>query len=113
MDSAQALEVFLAEESASGVSEDTKKVLLDEGIVSKAIFSSLREEHFERLLPRLKVGQHALLLKIWDRQNNWRSRVGHLMLRFVFMSVRPICTCMDMYTVCISRPFISIDPTGC
>ena len=66
MDSA--LEGFL-EAYASGVSEETKKVLLDEGIVSQSIFSSLREEHFERLLPKLKVGQHALLLRTWDRQS--------------------------------------------
>ena len=68
------LEKFL-EDSAVGVTEETKKVLVDEGIVSKSIFSSLREEHFERLLPKLKVGQHALLLKIWDHSSNWRSRV--------------------------------------
>ena len=72
MDPTRSLELFLAEEP---VSEETKKVLLEEGIVSKTIFLSLREEHFERLLPKLKVGQHALLLKIWDSYNSWRSSV--------------------------------------
>ena len=72
MNSTQSLEAFLAD---SGVSEDTKKVLSEEGIVSKAIFLSLREEHFERLLLKVKVGQHALLLKLWDSHNSWRSTV--------------------------------------
>ena len=63
-----ALELLLDE-----VTEDTKQVLVEEGITSKRVFSSLREEHFEKLLPKLKVGQHALLLRIWDRQNSWRS----------------------------------------
>ena len=75
MDSA--LEALL-EESVVGVSRETKQVLVDEGIVSKFIFWSLREEHFERLLSKLKVGQHAILLKIWDRFSNWRSRVRRI-----------------------------------
>ena len=55
------------------VNEDTKQVLLEEGITSKLVFSSLREEHFEQMLPKLKVGQHTILLRIWDRQSNYRS----------------------------------------
>ena len=30
------------------------------------IFIVLKEEHFERLLPKVKVGQHAQLLKLWE-----------------------------------------------
>ena len=51
---------------SAGVSEEALQVLEDEEILTLAIFSSLREEHFERLLPKLKLGQHALLLKLWD-----------------------------------------------
>ena len=46
-------------------------VLVDEQIISFAVFNSLREEHFEKLLPRLKVGQHALLYKLWDVEVKW------------------------------------------
>ena len=57
----------------AGVTAETKKVLLEQGIVSKMVFSSLREEHFERLLPSVTLGQHALLLKVWDCSTQWRS----------------------------------------
>ena len=64
---------------AGRISDDTVKVMEEEGVVSLAIFSSLWEEHFEKLLPKLRVGQHAMLLRLWDRQNscNWR---GHDMV---------------------------------
>ena len=52
--------------STSGVSGSTKTVLIEQGIVNKSVFSSLREEHFEKLLPKLTLGQHALLMKLWD-----------------------------------------------
>ena len=57
---------------AGRISDDTVQVMEEEGVVSLAIFSSLREEHF---LPKLRVGQHAMLLRLWDRQNscNWRG----------------------------------------
>ena len=48
--------------SASGIGEDCR----EEGVLTSAIFGSLREEHFEKLLPTLKVGDHATLLKLWD-----------------------------------------------
>ena len=41
-------------------------MLKDEEITTDKMFQSLREEHFEKLLPKLKIGQHALLLKLWD-----------------------------------------------
>ena len=52
--------------SKAGLSEAAIAVLEEEVVVTFVIFQSLREEHFERLLPRLKVGQHALLLKMWE-----------------------------------------------
>ena len=59
----------------SGSFEGTKKILNEQGIISKSIFYSLREEHFERLLPKLTLGQHAVLLKLWDSgcTTQWRS----------------------------------------
>ena len=69
---------------AGRICDDTVKVM-EEGVVSLAIFSSLREEHFEKLLPKLRVGQHAMLLRLWDRQNlcNWRCHdvVSEAMVR--------------------------------
>ena len=56
------MEASLKRELASaGITEGTVSVL-EELILSSTIFYSLHEEHFEMLLPRLKVGQHALLL---------------------------------------------------
>ena len=70
---------------ARRISDDTVKVMEEEGVVSLAIFSSLREEHFEKLLPKLTVGQHAMVLRLWDRQNscNWRGHdvVSEAMVR--------------------------------
>ena len=60
--------------STSGVSGRTKTVLIEQGIVNKSVFSSLREEHFEKLLPKLTLGQHALLMKLcckWLRLERW------------------------------------------
>ena len=66
-----ALKALLA---SANISEETCSVLEDEGIILLEVFSSLREEHFERLLPKLKVGQHALLMRLWDREQNvWRN----------------------------------------
>ena len=59
----------------AGVSESTKKILVDQGIVTRSIFSSLREEHFQRLTSKFTLGQHALLLKFWESggYSTWRS----------------------------------------
>ena len=60
----------------AGVSEESKTTLVEQGIVSRTVFSSLREEHLERLLPKMTLGQHALLLEAWDCAHNtthWRS----------------------------------------
>ena len=35
-------------------------------MLSMKVFSALREEHFEKLLPKLTAGDHALLWKLWD-----------------------------------------------
>ncbi len=54
----------------AGVNDEAISVLEEELVVSSAIFSSLRDEHFEKLIPKLKVGQHALLLKVWESYNS-------------------------------------------
>ena len=49
---------------SEGVTEETMKVLTEEEVISMDILCALKEEHFSLLLPKLKVGQHALLLKL-------------------------------------------------
>ena len=51
----------------SGVNSSTIDVLESEMIVTKEIFFSLGDSHFQHILPKLKVGQHALLLNIWQK----------------------------------------------
>ena len=38
--------------------------------VSTEIFLALKDQHFTKLLPNLKVGQHALLLKLHSSRVN-------------------------------------------
>ena len=56
-----------------GITKATVATLEDELVTSWQIFSSLGENHFTKLLPQLKVGQHALLFEIWQK---YRNRVG-------------------------------------
>ena len=49
-----------------GITDTTQVVLEEESVFNMSVFLSLREEHFERLLPKLKVGQHATLMKAWE-----------------------------------------------
>ena len=42
------------------------------------VFSSLREEHFDKLLPKMKVGEHAALLKLWDTSTLRETEVRKL-----------------------------------
>ena len=51
---------------SSGVSEAAIAVLEDELVLNMGVFTSLREEHFENLLPKLKVGEHAALLRVFE-----------------------------------------------
>ncbi|CAI8030351.1 hypothetical protein GBAR_LOCUS17213 [Geodia barretti] len=52
--------------STCGITDTSITVLEDVNVSSMTVFVSLREEHFEKLLPRLTVGDHAVLLKLWD-----------------------------------------------
>ena len=59
--------LFIEFLSSVGVTDESISVLEKEAILSKSVYFSLKREHFERLLPFLKVGQHALILSIWER----------------------------------------------
>ena len=54
--------------SGVGLGNATLSVLSDEHVSNMDIFLHLREEHFERLLPKLTVGEHATLLQLWERK---------------------------------------------
>ena len=60
----ESLHVLLAE---FGVNSGTIDVLESEMILTKEIFFSLGDSHFQHILLKLKVGQHALLLNIWQK----------------------------------------------
>ena len=52
---------------SEGSTSETIQVLADEEILSLDVFASLKEDHFRLLLPKLKVGQHALVLRIHNQ----------------------------------------------
>ena len=49
--------------SGAGMGDGTMSVLAEECVL---VFLCLREEHFEKLLPKLTVGDHACLLQLWE-----------------------------------------------
>ena len=54
-----------------GVSDETIDILVEEEIRTVNVFTSLREEHFGKLLPKMKVGHHALLNLLKGQDVNW------------------------------------------
>ena len=52
----------------AGVSDSTIKILVDQGIVTRSIFSSLQEEHFQRLMPKLTRGTTCTVAKVVGKQ---------------------------------------------
>ncbi len=56
--------------SSSGILISTLNVLIQEQISSETIFKSLRSQHFDILLPKMSVGQHALLLTLWNTERD-------------------------------------------
>lgn len=49
-----------------GVGDQAIATLLREEICDMETFILLKESHFAKLNERLSLGQHALLLKIWE-----------------------------------------------
>ena len=52
--------------SGAGMGDGTMSVLAEECVLTMDVFLRLREEHFEKLLPMLTVGDHACLLQLWE-----------------------------------------------
>ena len=53
--------------SSAGVVGDTMTVLEEEAVYTKSIFLSLTNDHLMTLLPKMKIGQHALLMSLLRR----------------------------------------------
>ena len=53
-----------------GLAEETILKLEQEMITTSSIFASLESDHLHQLLPKMKVGQHALLLKLWEKEKS-------------------------------------------
>ena len=72
-------------QSSAGLGEGALSTLQDEAVFSIHVFQRLREEHFERLLPKLTVGEHAILLQLWETKGS------------VSQEVYPIYVLIDMW----------------
>ena len=53
---------FCAVLSGAGLGEGALSI----AVFTMDVFQRLREELFEKLLPKLTVGDHAILLQLWD-----------------------------------------------
>lgn len=52
---------------SEGVADETIEVLCSEGIVNKRVLSYLHEEHLQKLLDKITIGQHAILTNTWQK----------------------------------------------
>ena len=64
---------FLQYLDSNNITEGTQQVLREELINTRTLFGSLEKQHFDKLLPKLKVGQHALLLQLWTTELSERK----------------------------------------
>ena len=66
----------------------TIEVLEGEEVFSFTTFSSLREQHFDMLSKKISIGQHALLMKIWEEV--WllhaNSSCTYIMYNIIYIS---------------------------
>ena len=59
---------FLASLRGVGITSVTSDILKEEYIFNFDVFASLEEEHFTALRTKIKIGQHALLLRLWHQK---------------------------------------------
>ena len=52
----------------NGVTEPTLSILMEEAIATTT-FTIHQKEHWDKLLTKLPVGQHAVILDIWEKQH--------------------------------------------
>lgn len=60
-------EDFLELLTSGGVGASTLEVLRQEEVLCQSTFVLLHEEHFQRLLAKLTIGQHAVLTSLWQK----------------------------------------------
>ena len=48
-----------------GITSPTLSILEKEDVFTMSIFLSLNEQHLHKLVPFMKIGQHAILLQFW------------------------------------------------
>ena len=60
-------QAFLQLLKSEGIAEDMIEVLFSEAIISKQILSLLHEEHLQKLLGKIRIGEHAILTSIWQK----------------------------------------------
>ncbi|XP_019850436.1 PREDICTED: uncharacterized protein LOC109581099 [Amphimedon queenslandica] len=60
---------FLTSLKGAGITTVTSDILKEEHILNFDVFASLEEEHFTVLRSKIKIGQHALLLRLWHQRN--------------------------------------------
>ena len=53
--------------SGAGMGDGTMSVLAEECVLTMDVFLCLREEHFEKLLPKLTVGDHVFVAAVGDQ----------------------------------------------
>ena len=58
--------IFYEELKSRNFSENAVDTLKDERITSKAVFKNLRAEHLSLLMPKMKIGDHCMLLSWWE-----------------------------------------------
>ena len=60
------------------ICEAAISVLEEELILTSVVVGSLPEEHFDKILPKMKVKEHAALLKLWDTLTVCETAVSDL-----------------------------------
>ena len=55
---------------SSNISITTIETLKEEQILTLETFLSLERDHFSSLRSRIKIGQHALLLRLWHNKTS-------------------------------------------
>ncbi len=75
--------------SDCGLTDESIAVLSGEMVVEESVLIKLERDHIFQLLPAMKVGQHALLLKLWKTMKDkpqLHSRVSLQVCNFSMFS---------------------------
>ena len=61
---------------ASGVGEDVVRILIEQKVLSKRVFCTMKADHILRLLDcgGMPIGCHALLWEMWEKESTTAVR---------------------------------------